>query len=165
MRQNASSANLQMTTKLGRVARRSCCHPEGPQQAEETGQHEPHEVQYGEVQSAAPEKEQPYAPVHAGGTLVGKQLGRKGSLIDVYKYQKGGCKEDRASLVPVVPSARTGGNGHKLKHKRISLNTRKHFFTVRVTEHWHRLPRELLESPSLEKAVKSCLDMVLGNWL
>jgi len=27
---------------------------------------------------------------------------------------------------------------------------RKNFFTVMVTEHWNRLPREVLGSPSLE---------------
>ena len=42
------------------------------------------------------------------------------------------------------------GNGHKLKHRRFRLNIRKHFFPVRVTEHWHRLPMEAAESPSLE---------------
>ena len=26
----------------------------------------------------------------------------------------------------------------------------KNFFMVRVTEHWHRLPREVGESPSME---------------
>jgi len=33
-----------------------------------------------------------------------------------------------------------------------------------VSIHWHRLPRKVVESPSLE-IFKSCLDMVLGNWL
>ncbi|KAK4827670.1 hypothetical protein QYF61_020481 [Mycteria americana] len=49
----------------------------------------------------------------------------------------------------VVASARIIGNGHQLKHKRFPLNIRKHFVTVRVTKHWHRLPREVVESSSL----------------
>lgn len=58
----------------------------------------------------------------------------------------------------------TSGNGHQRKHRRFLLNIRKHFFPVRVMERWHRLPRELVESPSLE-IVKSHLDMVLGSGL
>ena len=58
----------------------------------------------------------------------------------------------------------TRGNEHKLKHRRFPLNIRKHFFTVRVTEHWHRLLMEVMESPTLE-ILKSHLDTVLGNWL
>ncbi len=38
------------------------------------------------------------------------------------------------------------------------------FFPVRMTEPWNRLPREVVESPSLE-ILKNYLDMVLGNWL
>ena len=66
--------------------------------------------------------------------------------------------------MPVVPSDRTRGSGHTLKHRRFHLNTRKHFFTVRVSKHWHRLLREVVESPSLE-IFRSDLDMVLGNLL
>jgi len=64
----------------------------------------------------------------------------------------------------VVPSDRIRGNGHKLKHRRFPLNISKHFFTVRVTEHWHRLPREAAESPSSE-VFRSHLDRVLDNQL
>ncbi|KFQ88012.1 hypothetical protein N337_01845, partial [Phoenicopterus ruber ruber] len=49
-------------------------------------------------------------------------------------------------------------NGHKLKHKKLHLNMRKNFFTARVTEHWHRLPREAVDCPSLE-VFKTHLDV------
>jgi len=37
-------------------------------------------------------------------------------------------------------------NGDKLEHRRFPLNIRKLFVTVRVTEHWHRLPSEVVVS-------------------
>jgi len=41
---------------------------------------------------------------------------------------------------------------------------RKNFFPLRVTEHWNRLPREVVESSSLE-IFKTRLDEVLYNLL
>ena len=50
----------------------------------------------------------------------------------------------------MVPSNRTRGNGHKQKQRKFCLNMTKNFFPLRVTEPWHRLPRDVVESPSLE---------------
>ncbi|KFV81615.1 hypothetical protein N308_01605, partial [Struthio camelus australis] len=55
-------------------------------------------------------------------------------------------------------------NGQKLNHSKFHLNLRKNSFTVRMTEHWNRLPGEVVESPSLE-IFKSRLDVILGNML
>ncbi|KFQ24292.1 hypothetical protein N332_02907, partial [Mesitornis unicolor] len=51
-------------------------------------------------------------------------------------------------------------NGNKLEHRRFNLNIRKNFFNVKVPEHWTRLLREVVESPSLE-TFKTCLDVFL----
>ena len=64
----------------------------------------------------------------------------------------------------MVPSDRTRGKGHKLKQRKLQLNTRKNFFPLRVTEPWPRLPREAVESPSLE-IFKPRLDKVLYTLL
>ncbi|KAK4815032.1 hypothetical protein QYF61_013908 [Mycteria americana] len=63
----------------------------------------------------------------------------RGDLIALYSCLKGGCREGR-----------------------FRLDIRTFFFTERVIKHWKRLPREGVESPSLE-VFKSRLDEVLRD--
>ena len=56
------------------------------------------------------------------------------------------------------------GQWHKLERRKFYANIRKNVFTVWVTEHWNRLSREIVESPSLE-IFKTCLDAFLYNLL
>ncbi|KFR14629.1 hypothetical protein N306_09917, partial [Opisthocomus hoazin] len=53
-------------------------------------------------------------------------------------------------------------NGCKLKEDRFRLDIRKKFFTMRVVKHWHRLPREAVDAPSLA-VCKARLDGALSN--
>jgi len=93
-----------------------------------------------------------------------KKIRMRGDVINAYKYLKDGCQEHGSRLFWVAPSNRTRGNVHKVKHRKFHLNMRKNFFPLRVMEHWNRLPREVVESPSLE-TFKTCLDKVLCSLL
>ena len=42
------------------------------------------------------------------------------------------------------------------------LDTGRKFFTQRVVKHWNRLPKEVMDTPSLE-AFKARLDVALGG--
>jgi len=65
-------------------------------------------------------------------------------------------------LLSQVTRERMRGNGLKLHLFRLDI--RKNVFTERAIKHWNRLPREVVESPSLE-VFKRHVDMALRDML
>ena len=80
----------------------------------------------------------------------------------VFQYLKGVCKQEGEQLFVRVDGDRTRGDGFKMRQGRFSLDIRRKFFTQRVVTHWNRLPKEVVDAPSLE-AFKARLDVALGS--
>jgi len=86
----------------------------------------------------------------------------RGDLRAAFQYQKGACKQAGEGLFTRACSDRTSSNDFKLREGRFRLDIRKKFFTMRVVRHWHGLPREAVDAPSLE-VLKARLDGAFGN--
>ncbi|KFQ73276.1 hypothetical protein N335_13379, partial [Phaethon lepturus] len=78
-----------------------------------------------------------------------------GDFIAAFQDLMGSYKKDGNRLFSRACCSRTRGNGFrlkrffKLKDGRFRLDLRKKFFTVRVVKPWHKLPREVVDAPSL----------------
>ena len=67
-------------------------------------------------------------------------------------------------LTSFQQSVGTGQGESAVVHRKFCTNMQRNFFTVRVMEHWNRLPREVVECPNLE-IFKTHLDAYLCSLL
>jgi len=86
----------------------------------------------------------------------------RGDLTAAFQYSEGAYKKDgdRRFSSACCNGARV--NGFKLKEGRFRLDIKKKFFMVRVVKYWYRLPREVVNAPSLE-TFQARLDGTLIN--
>ena len=85
-----------------------------------------------------------------------------GDLIAACQYLKGSYRKEGDRLFSRACSDRTRRNDFQLKKGRFRLYIRKKYFTARVMRHWNRLPRDVVDAPSLE-TFKARLHKALGN--
>ena len=74
-------------------------------------------------------------------------------LTAAFQYMKGAFEQES-----ILQTKR----GLKLKEVKFSFYVGKKVFTQRAVRHWHRLPRDVVDAPSLE-AFKTALDVILSN--
>jgi len=86
----------------------------------------------------------------------------QGDLTAAFQYLKGAYRKDGENTFSRACCDRTRSNGFKLREGGFRLDRRKKFFTIRVVKHWSRLPREVVDAPSLE-TFKARLDGALSN--
>jgi len=86
----------------------------------------------------------------------------QGDLIAAFQYLKRAYKQEGERWFMRADSDRTRGNGLQLRQGRFRLDIRKKIFTQRMVTHWNRLPKEVVDAPSLD-AFKARLHVALGS--
>ena len=86
----------------------------------------------------------------------------QGDLTAAFQYLKGAYEQKEDWLLTQSDNNRTRESGFKLEEGGFRLDVRKKFLTQKMVWHWHRLPREAMDAPSLD-VFKSRLDGALGS--
>lgn len=82
-----------------------------------------------------------------------------GDPIAAFQYLRRGCQKDGARHITEECGRRTGDDIHKQTGDVLtSIKGKK--LNVRIIKHWNRLPREAMESPSLENWKKDISNLV-----
>jgi len=91
---------------------------------------------------------------------------RCGESLEQLPEPGGACRKGGESIFSRTCCDKTRSNGIKLWEGRFRLDIREKFLTMRVVKPWHRLPREVVDAPSLE-TFQARLDGALSNlvWL
>ena len=74
----------------------------------------------------------------------------RGDLRVASQYLNEGYKKVEDRLFSRVCCDGTRRNGFKVKEERFRLYMGKKFFTIKVVRNWNRLPRNVVDAPSLE---------------
>lgn len=83
-------------------------------------------------------------------------------LVNLPKYLLEECKEGATGPFAAISSEWTMESGHKLKYRRLHLDIRRNFFTMKVGKDCNRLPKGVVESPFSE-LLRARLDVVLSG--
>jgi len=86
----------------------------------------------------------------------------EGDVIATCQYLKSTYRKAEEGLFIRACSDWMIGNTFKLEENRFRLDIRMKFFTVRVVRQWDRLPREVVNVPTME-VFKPRLDGALSN--
>lgn len=83
-------------------------------------------------------------------------------LTAAFQYLQKGCQAHGARLFTVVHCGRTRDKRHSLKQDGFRLYARQNIFTIGTVKPWSRLPRQVVQSPTLE-IFKTSLGKALSN--